>query len=166
MPYGLNNAPLNFQQSMNLLLAELLDKCVLVYMDDILTYSKTAEEHIAHVKAVFEHLAAKNCLVKEKKCALFLPEVEFLGHVVSVAGVKVAVDKVDAVALWPTLTCIHEVQGFLGLTKFYRRFVKSFATIAKYLTDLKRKAIKFKWEATEEAYFEALKKALTSTPIL
>ena len=109
MPYGLKNAPSHFQRSMNLLLANLLDKCVLVYMDDILIYSKMAEEHVAHVKAVVEHLAAKNWHVKEKKCVLFLPEVEFLGHVVSAAGVKVAVDKVDAVASWPTPTCVREV---------------------------------------------------------
>ena len=109
MPYGLKNAPSHFQRSMNLLLADLLDKCVLVYMDNILIYSKTAEEYIAHVKAVFELLAAKNWHVKAKKCALFLPEVDFLGHVVSDAGVKVAVDKVDTVASWPTPTCVREV---------------------------------------------------------
>ena len=83
---------------MNLLLANLLDNCVLVYIDDILIYSKMVDDHIAHVKAVFEHLAAKNWHVKEKKCALFLPEVEFLGHLVSAEGVKVAFDKVDAVS--------------------------------------------------------------------
>ena len=88
MPYGLKNAPSHFQRSMNLLLADLLDKCVLVYMDDILIYSKTADDHVAHVKAVFECFATKNWHVKEKKCALFLPEVEFLGHVVSAEGVK------------------------------------------------------------------------------
>ena len=82
---------------MNLLLADLLDKCVLVYMDDILIYSKMADDHVANVKAVFECLAVKNWYIKEKKCALFLPEVKFLGHVVSAEGVKVAVDKVDAV---------------------------------------------------------------------
>ena len=109
MPYGLKNAPLHFQRSMNLLLADLLDKCVLVYMDDILIYSKTADDHVAHVKAVFDCLATKNWHVKEKKCALFLPEVEFLGHVVSAEGVKVAVDKVDAVSSWPTPTCVREV---------------------------------------------------------
>ena len=92
-----------------MLLADLLDKCVWVNMDDILIYSKTAEEHVAHVKAVFERLAAKNGHVKEKKCVLFLPEVEFLGHIVSAAGVKVAVDKVDAVASWPTPMCVREV---------------------------------------------------------
>ena len=138
---------------MNLLLADLLDKCVLVYMDDILIYSKTADDHVAHVKAVFEHLATKNWHVKEKKCALFLPEVEFLGHVVSAEGVKVAVDKVDAVPSWPTLTCVREVQGFLGLANFYRRFVKGFAAIAKPLTDLTRKDKDFTWGTEEEAAF-------------
>ena len=73
MPYGLKNAPSHFQRSMNLLLADLLDKCVLVYMDDILVYSKMVDDHVAHVKAVFECLASKNWHVKEKKCALFLP---------------------------------------------------------------------------------------------
>ena len=104
--------------------------------------------------------------MKEKKCALFLPEVEFLGHLVSAAGVKVAEDKVDAVALWLTLTRVHEVQGLLGLANLYRRFVKNFAVKAKPLIDLTKKAIEFKWEATKEATFKALKKALTSAPIL
>ena len=83
---------------MNLLLANLLDKCVLVHMDDILIYSKTADDHVVHVKAVLDCLAAKNWHVKKKKCALFLPKVGFLGHIVSAEGVKVAVDKVDAVS--------------------------------------------------------------------
>ena len=120
---------------MNLLLANLLDKCVLEYVDDILIYSKTTEEYVTHVKVVFKHLTAKNWHVKEKKCALFSPEVEFLGHVVSAAGVKVAVDKVDTVASWATPTCVREVQGFLGLANFYRRFVKNHAAIAKPLID-------------------------------
>ena len=95
---------------MNLLLADLLDKCVLVYMDDLLRYSKMADDHVVHVKAVLKCLVANNWHVKEKKCALFLPEVEFLGHLVSGKGVKVAVDKVDAVSSWLTLTCVREVQ--------------------------------------------------------
>ena len=94
---------------MSLLLVDLLDKCMLVYMDDILIYSKMADDHVAHVKAVFECLAARNWHIEEKKCALFLPEVEFLGHVVSAEGVKVAVDKVDAVSSWLTPMCVWEV---------------------------------------------------------
>ena len=124
---------------MNLLLANLLDKCVLVCMDDILIYSKMADDHVVHVKAVFERLAAKNWHIKEKKCALFLPGVKFLGHVVSADGVKVAVDKVDAVSSWPMPTCVREVQGFLGLANFYKRFMKGFAGVAKPITNLTRK---------------------------
>ena len=101
-----------------MLLADFLDKCVLVYMDDILIYSKMADDHVAHVKAVFDCLAANNWHVKENKCALFLPEVEFFGHVVSAEGVKVAVDKVDTVLSWPMPTCVREVQGILGLANF------------------------------------------------
>ena len=125
-PYGLKSTLVHFQQSTNLLLADLLDKCVLMYIDNILIYSKTTEEHITHVKAVFEPLATKNWHVKEKNYALLLPEVEFLGYVVSAVGIKVAVDKVDAVALWSTPTCVPKVQGLLVLANFYRRFVKGF----------------------------------------
>ena len=138
---------------MNLVLADLLDKCVLVYTDDILIYSKMADDHVAHVKAVFERLVTKNWHINKKKCALFLPEVEFLGHVVSAEGVKVAVDKADAVLLCPMLTCVWEVQGFLGLANFYRRFVKGFVGIAKPMTDLTRKDKDFMWGTEEEATF-------------
>ena len=109
---------------------------------------------------------AKNWHVEEKKCALFLPELEVLGHVVSVEGVKVAVDKVDTVSSWPMLMCVWEVQGFLRLANFYRRFVKGFAAIAKPLTDLTRKDGDFTWGTEEEVAFNKLKEALTSAPIL
>ena len=151
---------------MNWRLAGLLDKCVLAYIDDILIYSKMADDHVAHVKAVFECLAAKNWHIKEKKCALFLPEVEFLGHVVSADGVKVAVDKVDAVSFWSTPICVREVQGFLGLANSYRRFMKGFAAIAKPLTNLTRKDKDFTWGTEEEATFNKLKEALIGAPIL
>ena len=91
---------------------------MLVYMNDILIYSKMAEDHVVHVKDVFECLVAMNWHVKEKKCALFLPEVEFLGHVMSAVGVKVAIDKVDAVSSRSIPTCVREAQGFLGLANF------------------------------------------------
>ena len=91
--------------------------------------------------------------MSKRRSSLFLPEVEFLGHVVSAEGVKVAVDKVDAVSSWPTLACVWEVQGFLGLANFYRRFVKDFTGIAKPMTDLTRKDKDFTWGTEEEAAF-------------
>ena len=109
MTFGFKNAPAHFQRSMNLLFADLLDECVLVYMDDILIYSKTASEHRDHVKQVFARLNAKGWHVKQKKCALFLPAVEFLGHVVSADGVKVVESKVDAIKQWPEPGCIRNV---------------------------------------------------------
>ena len=115
---------------MNLLLADLPDICVLVYMDDILIFSKSAEEHHQHIRQVFEHLNEKKWHVKQKKCALFLNKVEFLGHVVRSEGIKVAHNKIDAVKLWPTPETVRNVQAFLGLANFYRRFIKGFAGIA------------------------------------
>ena len=166
MPFGLKNAPSHFQRSMNLLLADLLDVCVLVYMDDILIFSKSAEEHRQHVRQVFEHLNEKKLHVKQKKCALFLNEVEFLGHVVSSEGIKVAHDKIDAVKSWPTPETVRDIQAFLGLANFYRRFIKGFAGIARPLTDLTRKDVPFQWGDDQDAAFEALKNALTKAPIL
>ena len=97
---------------------------------------------------------------------MFLPEVEFLGHVVSADGIKVAQTKVDAVAQWPVPTCVRDVQAFLGLANFYRRFVRRFADIARPLTDLTRKDIEFVWTAECAASFETLKTALTTALVL
>ena len=134
---------------MNLLMGDLLDECVLVYMDDILIFSKTEEEHRRHVHRVFEQLNQHNWRVKQKKCALFLPAVEFLGHVVSAEGIKVTADKVAAVTAWPVPQCVRDVQAFLGLANFYRCFIRHFAAKAKPLTDLTQKGVTFKWEAAE-----------------
>ena len=109
MTFGFKNAPAHFQRSMNLLLADLLDECILVYMDDILIYSKTTAEHRNHVKQVFACLNAKGWHIKQKKCALFLPTVEFLGHVVSANGLKVVESKVNAIKEWPEPCCICDV---------------------------------------------------------
>ena len=116
-----------------------------------------ADDHVVHVEVVFECLVTKNWHVKEKKCALFLPEVEFFGHVVFAEGVKVTVDKVDAELYLPTPSCLREVQSFLGLANFYRSFVKGFTAFAKPLTDLMRKEMDFTWGTEEEATFKKLK---------
>ena len=113
-----------------------LDICVLIYMDDILIFSKSAEEHCQHVCQVFEHLNKKRWHVEQKKCMLFLEEVEFLGHVISSKGIKVAHDKVDAVKSWPKPETVQDVQTSLGLANFYRRFIKGFASIVQPLMDM------------------------------
>ena len=166
MPFGLKNAPSHFQRSMNLLLADLLDVCVLIYMDDILIFSKSAEEHLQHIRQVFECLNEKKWHVKQKKCALFLEEVELLGHVISSEGIKVAHDKIDAVKSWPKLETVRDVQAFLGLNSFYQRLIKGFVGIARPLTDLTRKDVLFQWGHDQDTAFEALKHALTKAPIL
>ena len=119
MPFGLKNATSHFQRSMNLLLADLLDACVLVYMDDILIFSKSAEEHRQHVRQVLKRLNEKKWHMKQKKCALFLNKVEFLGHVINSDGIKVAHDKIDAAKLWPKPETVQDMQAFLGLAIFY-----------------------------------------------
>ena len=151
--FELKNVPSHFQRSTNLLMSELLDTCVLVYMDNILIFSKSAQEHWRHVMQVFKKLNAYNWHVKSKKCALSLPEVEFLGHVVLADGIKVAQTKVDAVAQWPIPICVWDVQAFLSLANFYRQFVHRFADIAHPLTDLTRKDTEFVWSTECAASF-------------
>ena len=135
---------------MNQLLGDLVDVCALVYLDDILFFSRTEEEHRKHVRMVFDKLAQSKYHVKRKKCELFSEKFEFLGHTVSAAGVGVVQAKVDAIKQWPQPTCIKDVQAFLGLANYYRRFVKGFAQIALPLTNLTRKSQDFAWsEACE-----------------
>ena len=104
--------------------------------------------------------------MKQKKCALFLNKVEFLGHVISSKGIKIAHDKIDAVKSWPKPETVQNVQAFLGLANFYRRFIKGFAGIARPPTDLMCKDVPFQWGDDQDTAFEALKHALTEVPIL
>ena len=166
MTFGFKNAPAHFQRAMNLMLKDLIDTCVLVYLDDILIFSRDEVEHEEHVRSVFERLAQSQFHVKRSKCELFLPKIEFLGHQVSAAGVEVVQSKVDAIAKWPVPTCIRDVQAFLGLCNYYRRFIRSFAALALPLTDLTRKANEFQWTVACAEAFETLKNKLTSAPIL
>ncbi len=110
MPFGLTNAPGTFQRVMNDVFFQLLDRGVLVYLDDILIYSRTQEEHIELLKEVFNLLRKNRLYIKESKCALFLENVEFLGHVISAKGVSVEKSKIAAIQNWPQPTNVTEVQ--------------------------------------------------------
>ena len=167
LPMGLCNAPGTFMQLMNSTFRDLLDKSVLVFLDDILVFSRTKEEHIKHVREVLVRLRAQKLYAKRSKCEFFRSEVEFLGHRIGANGLSVSQDKVQAVRDWPTPKNVHDVRSFLGLAGFYRRFVKDFSKIALPITELtKEKTTPFVWGQRQQQAFDALKAALCSAPVL
>src|SRR5262249_43465071 len=139
LPFGLTNAPATFMTLMNNLFRPVLDKFVIVYLDDILIYSKNLEEHERHVRQVLEILRQNKLYAKLSKCEFFRSRVNFLGHVVSEDGVTVDPEKTTVIREWPPPKNIHEVQSFLGLCNFYRRFIKDYAQITVPLTNLLKK---------------------------
>ncbi|CAI7859372.1 unnamed protein product [Closterium sp. NIES-54] len=166
MPFGLINAPSTFQAEMNHILRPLLDECVVVYLDDILIYSRDMKQHIEHLRRVFEILRREKFYVKLSKCEFALKKVQFLGHMVSAQGVHVDPKKIEAVRTWKTPENVKELQQFLGFANYYNRFVPQYAKIATPLTNLLKKNIPFKWEDVHQQAMEQLKTALTSAPVL
>ena len=166
LPFGLTNAPACFQTMMNQVLGDYLGKFCVVYLDDILIYSKTDEEHLQHLRLIFGALQRHQLHVRLDKCFFGRRSVDYLGFVVQ--GGKISMDskKVQAVQQWPTPTCVRDVRGFLGLAGFYRRFVHRFSAIAAPLTDLTKTSVPFKWSSTAQQSFDAVKRALTEAPVL
>jgi hypothetical protein len=166
MPFGLMNAPGTFQAFVNDVLREYLDDFVVVYLDDILIYSTNLEEHTAQVKKVLHKLEAAGISLKLEKCAFDQKEVHFLGCVIGVNGISMDPAKVAAIRDWATPKSAFDIQVFLGLANFYRRFVKNYSKIATPLTSLLKKNSVFIWSAAAQASFEELKHRLMSGPIL
>ena len=168
MPFGLCNAPATFQRMMNDILREHLDTFVIVYLDDILIYSKTKEEHTEHLRQVLALLRKHQLYAKASKCEFGMPQTEFLGHVVSGNGIATDPKKIKAVAEWPTPANVTELRSFVGLANYYRRFVDKFSHIAGPLTALlgKDKWSTDSWGAPQEEAFQHLKKALIDAPVL
>lgn len=144
LPFGLTNAPATFQRMMNAVLAPWLHNCCVVYLDDVLIFSTTFEEHLQHLQKILEAFRSNSLHVNLSKCHFGQREVEYLGHIVCPGGVAVDPKKVEAVNNWPTPTSIKDVRGFLGLTGYYRRFIKHYAELALPLTELKKEAA-FRW---------------------
>ncbi|GKC47713.1 putative reverse transcriptase domain-containing protein [Tanacetum coccineum] len=166
MPFGLTNAPAVFMDLMNRIFHEYLDKFVIVFIDDILVYSKSEEEHEQHLRIVLEILRQKKLYAKFSKCEFWLQQVAFLGHIVSADGIIMDPSKVEAITKWPRPTTVTEVRSFLGLAGYYRRFVEGFSRLALPLTQLMRKGEKFVWTDERNESFEELKRRLVSAPIL
>ena len=166
MPFGLTNAPAVFMDLMNRVCRPYLDKFVIVFIDDILIYSRSKEEHSQHLRQVLETLRADNLYAKFSKCEFWLRKVDFLGHVVSKEGIHVDPSKIKAIESWKAPRTPTEIRQFLGLAGYYRRFIQNFSKIAKPLTTLTQKGVTFKWGDNQDAAFQTLKKALCSAPIL
>jgi hypothetical protein len=166
LPMGLCNAPGTFMQLMNQTFADMLDKNVICFLDDILIFSRTAEEHSQHLRTVLTRLREQELYVKPSKCAFMQREVSFLGHRIGADGLRVAPDKVSAVQTWPQPQNQTDVRAFLGLAGFYRRFVKDFSRIALPLTELTHEKRVWSWSDDEQRSFDELKAALCSPPVL
>ncbi|KAK8929012.1 hypothetical protein KSP39_PZI017869 [Platanthera zijinensis] len=166
MPFGLTNAPAVFMDLMNRVFNEFLDKFVIVFIDDILIYSKDREEHTEHLKLVLQTLRNHALYAKFSKCEFWLNEVSFLGHVVTEHGLSVDPTKIEVIMTWLRPTTVKEIRSFLGLVGYYRKFVKNFSAIALPLTKLTRKNIPFIWTDDCQEAFEELKRKLTTAPIL
>ncbi len=173
MPFGLKNAPPTFQRMMNELFMDYLYDWMVVYIDDILIYSKTFEEHMEHLKIVFDILRKANLMMKLKKCKFLEQNIEFLGHIVGKDGIKVDPAKIEKVKDLKIPTTVREVRSILGLCSYYRKFVKDFSKIAKPLNELlkknkdnKEKNPKIEWNEERQEAFEILKQKLIEAPIL
>lgn len=161
MPFGLTNVPATFQNLMSQVLQPLLRKHVLVFFDDILVYSKEMKEHYKNLEEVFQVMRENQLFAKMSKCAFAKSQIDYLANAISSAGVAVDPTKVQDVLDWPFLRTIKQLRGFLGLTAYYRKFIKGYGTIAKPLTTLLQKG-KFGWNQEAQQAFTTLKKALTT----
>ena len=181
MPFGLCNAPATFQRLMEMCMGEMNLKECLVYLDDVIIFSTTFEEHIERLQAVFSRLQEHNLKLKATKCEFMKFEVTYLGHIVSEEGIKTDPEKTSAIKNWPVPKTVKDVRAFLGFTGYYRRFIQNYAKIARPLNDLlvghstvkkdkakrmKAKKAPFDWTDDQQEAFEALKEKLTKPPVL
>ncbi|WVZ84512.1 hypothetical protein U9M48_031541 [Paspalum notatum var. saurae] len=166
MSFGLTNASALFMYMMNSVFMNELDKFVVVLIDDILIYSKNEEEHEEHLRIVLTRLREHQLYAKFSKCAFWLKEVSFLGHILSKKGVAVDPSKVESVLNWKQTETVTKIRSFLGLAGYYRRFIKDFSKTAKPMTSLTKKNAKYSWSPNCEEAFQSLKRSLTTAPVL
>ncbi|GJY21607.1 putative reverse transcriptase domain-containing protein [Tanacetum coccineum] len=166
MPFGLTNALAVFMDLMNRVCKPYLDKFMIVFIDDILIYSKNKKEHEEHLKAILELLKKEELYAKFSKCEFWHPKVQFLGHVIDSQGIHVDPTMIESIKDWASPKTPKKIRQFLGLAGYYRRFIEGFSKIAKSMTKLTQKKVKFVWGDKQEAAFQLLKQKLCSAPIL
>jgi hypothetical protein len=166
VPFGLSNAPVVFMCLMNGVFRNYLDKIVIVFLDDILVYSKIEEEHEQHLRMVLQVLREHQLYAKLSKCSFYQKQIHYLGHIISEEGIVVDPEKVQAIQEWPAPRNVTEVRSFMGLAGYYRRFIAGFSKISHAITSLQRKEKKFQWNEECESSVQQLKQLLTSAPIL
>ncbi len=166
MPFGLSNSPAVFQALVNDVLRDRVDQFIYVYLDDILIFSSSLQEHVQHVRRVLQRLLENGLFVKAEKCAFHAQSVPFLGFIVSPEGVRMDPDRVKAVVNWPTPDSRKALLRFLGFANFYRRFIRNFSQLAAPLTALTSTKMTFRWSNAAEAAFTKLRCRFVSAPIL
>ena len=165
-PYSRTITPAAFQRFMNDIFSDLLDVCVMIYLDDILIYSNNMSKHHRHVKEVLKRLHKAGLYAKAEKCEFHSESVEYLGYILSPSGLTMSDDKIKIIQDWPEPKKVKDIQSFLGFTNFYRRFIFNYSDIVIPLTRLTRKNIPWKFDSSCQDAFNSLKKAFTSAPIL
>lgn len=166
LPMGLTNAPATFMHLMHQVFRPYLDRFVIVFLDDILIYSRTLAEHREHVRMVLQKLREHRLYAKASKCEFFCDHVEFLGHRVDRDGLHMMDDKVRAIREWPRPQSVEDVRSFLGMAGYYRKFIQGFSTLAAPLTEVLKKGVRFEWTDSLERSFRALIQATTTAPTL
>ena len=172
MPFGLTNAPATFQRLMETCLGDLHLNWCIIYLDDVVIFSKTPEEHIERLDAVFTKIGKAGLKLKPSKCEFFKKRITYLGHVVSDQGIETDPKKIQDIQKWPVPVTVHDVRSFLGFTNYYRKFIYKYAQKAKPLNKLisgenaKKKHRKVEWTEECQAAFELLKETCTDTPVL
>ncbi|KAI2647533.1 Transposon Tf2-6 polyprotein [Labeo rohita] len=167
MPFGLANSPSYFQAFINEVFRDMLNRWVIVYIDDILIFSNSLSEHIRHVRAVLQRLIAHQLYAKEEKCEFHQDKISFLGYIISADGVAMDERKVNAVLKWPRPNTLRELQRFLGFANFYRRFIRHFSSVAAPLTAMVKKGVsRLVWTQPTLQAFDDLRRRFTTAPIL
>ena len=166
MPFGLTNAPGVFQEMMNDILHDMLDIFVVLYLDDILVFSRSLEEHTQHVHLVIQRLLENRLYLKAEKCIFHAPSVEFLGLIVEGGQTRPDPRKIQSIVEWPQPTNRKQLQSFLGFSNFYRRFIRNYSQVAAPLTTLTSTLHPFAWTPAASVAFADLKRRFTSAPIL